>query len=131
MFSRRKIKDIGGTGFVVGDVVSASTLTRENMKAKNDGGEEAKADSLIMSIQEVSLSRESFLSAASFQHTTKILIAAAVRGAQDELLGLKENVIIGRLIPAGTGFKGSPKEEKVKLLQKQLDEIYSYEEEEL
>ncbi len=131
MFSRRKIKDIGGTGFVVGDVVSASTLTRENMKAKNEGGEEAKADSLIMGIQEVSLSRESFLSAASFQHTTKILIAAAVRGAQDELLGLKENVIIGRLIPAGTGFKGSPKEEKVKLLQKQLDEIYSYEEEEL
>ena len=65
---------------------------------------------MIMGIQEVSLTRQSFLSAASFQHTTKILIGAAVKGSTDNLLGLKENVIIGRLIPAGSGFKGSPKE---------------------
>ncbi len=62
-----------------------------------------------MGITEVSLSRKSFLSAASFQNTTKILISSAVRGSTDELRGLMENVIVGRLIPAGTGFPGSEK----------------------
>ncbi len=67
-----------------------------------------------MGISEVSLSRSSFLSAASFQHTPRVLIQAAIRGAQDELLGLKENVIIGRLIPAGTGFSGGYKEKLIR-----------------
>ena len=62
-----------------------------------------------MGITEVSLSRKTFLSAASFQHTTRVLIGNAVRGAEDDLAGLMENVIIGRLIPAGTGYAGSPK----------------------
>jgi DNA-directed RNA polymerase subunit beta' len=66
-----------------------------------------------MGISDVSLSRQSFLSAASFQHTTKVLIKAACRGSVDVLRGLKENVIIGRLIPAGTGFEGSKKQEMV------------------
>ena len=61
----------------------------------------------------MSLTRKSFLSAASFQHTTRILIDAAVRGSEDELIGLKENVILGRLIPAGSGFAGSSKAELV------------------
>ena len=73
------------------------------------GKSEAKAEKIVMGITEVSLTRKSFLSAASFQHTTKILINASVRGYSDDLSGLKENVIIGRLIPAGTGFIGSKK----------------------
>ena len=80
---------------------------------KGKGKEEAKADPLVMGISEVSLSRTSFLSAASFQHTPKILIQAALHGSEDKLVGLKENVIIGRLIPAGTGFKGGYKEKLI------------------
>ncbi len=116
MFSRRRVKIKGDTSFSVGDVVDGHRLEVENKKAKEAGGEEAKADSLVMGIQEVSLTRQSFLSAASFQHTTKLLIAAATKGSQDHLTGLKENVIIGRLIPAGTGFKGSPKHELIEKL---------------
>ena len=77
------------------------------------GGAPAKAERLVMGITETSLSRKSFLSAASFQHTTRVLIANAVRGASDDLTGLMENVIIGRLVPAGSGFPGSPKKEMV------------------
>jgi len=109
MFRRRKMKVKGDSIFSVGEVVDVFRLEIENQRVKDAGGEEAKADALIMGIQDVSLSRPSFLSAASFQHTTKALIAAATRGAKDTLQGLKENVIIGRLIPAGTGFAGSPK----------------------
>jgi DNA-directed RNA polymerase subunit beta' len=72
-----------------------------------------------MGITEVSLSRRSFLSAASFQHTTRVLIAAAIRGVDDRLTGLKENVIIGRLIPAGTGFEKSPKYQMINNHKKQ------------
>ncbi len=113
MFSRRKIKEGGGTNLSPGDVVSAADLEAESVAAREHGGEEAKAEALVMGITEVSLSRKSFLSAASFQHTTRVLINAAIRGNTDKLVGLKENVIIGRLIPAGTGFKGSPKEQIV------------------
>jgi len=84
-------------------------LTAINERTKAAGGDPAKADGLIMGILDVSLSRASFLSAASFQNTTRMLIKASIGGAIDRLEGLKENVIIGRLIPAGTGFKGSPK----------------------
>jgi DNA-directed RNA polymerase subunit beta' len=117
MFSRRRIKDAGGTNFTVGDMVGAIEFAHENERTKEAGLEEAKGDALVMGITEVSLSRKSFLSAASFQHTTRVLIAAAVRGVSDNLLGLKENVIIGRLIPAGTGFKGSPKQRMVEQVQ--------------
>ncbi len=120
MFFRRKVKDQGGTTLSVGDVVDPLTLSRENDLAKEQGGEEAKADSLVMGISEVSLSRRSFLSAASFQHTTRVLINSAVRGSKDTLRGLMENVIIGRLIPAGTGFKGGPKAAMIEKLQKEL-----------
>ncbi len=121
MFSRRKVKVKGDSVFAVGEVVSESTLSIENSRIKDNGGEEAKADSLAMGIQEVSLTRQSFLSAASFQHTTKILIGAAVKGSTDHLIGLKENVIIGRLIPAGSGFKGSPKEAMVRKVAEEAD----------
>jgi DNA-directed RNA polymerase subunit beta' len=113
MFSRRKIKDAGDTVFTRGDIVEVSELAEANQKAKDAGHDEAKADAVIMGISEVSLSRASFLSAASFQHTPRVLIQAAIRGAEDELVGLKENVIIGRMIPAGTGFKGGHKEKLI------------------
>lgn len=109
MFRRRKVKAKGDSNFSVGDIVDVYQLELENERIKKNGGEEVKAENLIMGIQDVSLTRASFLSAASFQHTTKALIAAATRGAKDTLQGLKENVIIGRLIPAGTGHPLSPK----------------------
>ncbi len=113
MFSRRRVKDAGNTTLSVGDVVSYGDFVQENRKVKERDKEEAKAEPVVMGITEVSLSRKSFLSAASFQHTTRVLINAAVRGNTDRLVGLKENVIIGRLIPAGTGFPGSPKAELI------------------
>jgi DNA-directed RNA polymerase subunit beta' len=122
MFARRKVRDAGSTELTKGDVVDQLDLDSENEKAREKGGEEAKADPVLMGITEVSLSRRSFLSAASFQHTTRVLIAAAIRGVDDRLVGLKENVILGRLIPAGTGFKGSPKHqmlEDIKASQQQ------------
>jgi DNA-directed RNA polymerase subunit beta' len=105
MFSRRKITSGGDTQFTPGEVVEYMKFVEENEKVKEKKGEEAKSDILALGISEVSLTTASFLSAASFQHTTRILIKAAVKGARDELRGLKENVIIGRIIPAGTGFK--------------------------
>ena len=114
MFSRRKIVDGGDTNYNKGDVVRVGVLLQENEKVKKAGKEEAKFTPMLMGITEVSLSRSSFLSAASFQHTTRILIAAAIRGSEDKLVGLKENVIIGRIIPAGTGYEGSPKNKMIK-----------------
>lgn len=122
MFSRRKIKTPGDTRFSQGDIVSQTDLIVENEIAKNAGKEEAKAEPLLLGITEVSLSRKSFLSSASFQHTTRMLIQNALRGTVDSLTGLKENVIIGRLIPAGSGFKGSEKYEMIKNLQRELDQ---------
>lgn len=72
-----------------------------------------------MGITEASLTRRSFLAAASFQHTARVLISSAVRGATDHMQGLMENVIIGRLIPAGSGFAGSPKHEMIQKIQAQ------------
>ena len=113
MFARRKIRNPGDTSFTHGDIVEASEFIRINNLMKEKGLEEATAEAIVMGITEVSLSRSSFLSAASFQHTPRVLIQAAIRGAEDELVGLKENVIIGRLIPAGTSFKGGYKEKLI------------------
>ncbi|MBI2096122.1 MAG: DNA-directed RNA polymerase subunit beta' [Candidatus Taylorbacteria bacterium] len=113
MFSRRLVLDEGDTNLSRGDIVGLFELREENAEVRRQGGKEAKAEPVVLGITEVSLLRKSFLSAASFQHTTRVLINAAVRGNTDRLVGLKENVIIGRLIPAGTGFAGSPKAEIV------------------
>ncbi len=104
MFSRRKVKDAGDTKFNQGDVVEQSALASENSRIEKQGGEKAKADIIVLGISEVALTTSSFLSAASFENTTRILINTAIKGGVDTLRGLKENVIIGRLIPAGTGF---------------------------
>ena len=116
MFSRRRIKEEGDTDYSPGDLVSMGDLEQANKAVKEKNGDEAGAEPVIMGITEVSLSRKSFLSAASFQHTTRVLINTAIRGNKDMLVGLKENVIIGRLIPAGTGFKGSPKAQMIEAL---------------
>jgi len=105
MFSRSKIKNPGGTRFAMGDIIEKEALAHENERVQKAKKEEAKAENIILGISEVALNTKSFLSAASFQNTTRILIRAGLRGEQDDLRGLKENVIIGRLIPAGTGFK--------------------------
>ncbi|MFC1732605.1 DNA-directed RNA polymerase subunit beta' [candidate division KSB1 bacterium] len=117
MFSRRKIKTQEDSVLTVGDVVEEAEFVSESNRLKEEGKTPPTADSLVFGITEVSLSRKSFLSASSFQHTTRILINASVRGSVDTLRGLKENVIIGRLIPAGTGFKNSPKAQMIESLK--------------
>lgn len=105
MFSRRKITTPGDSRFSTGEIVEMYELEKENEYLKEQGKLEAKADIVIRGISEVALSTKSWLSSASFQHTTRILVNAASSGERDELRGLKENVIVGNLIPAGTGFR--------------------------
>ena len=123
MFSRRRVKHEGGTKLSVGDIVDEGELKLENERAENNKGEHAKTELIVMGITETSLARRSFLSAASFQHTTRILINAAIRGSNDNLVGLKENVIIGRLIPAGSGYEGSPKYKMINEITKHYNKI--------
>lgn len=105
MFSRVKVKDPGSTNLSIGEVIEKSRLREENMSARKSGGAPAKAVQLVMGITNVALTAESFLSAASFMQTMRILTSASIEGKEDRLRGLKENVIIGRLIPAGTGYR--------------------------
>jgi len=121
MMSRVKITAPGDSHFTPGDVVEEWIFVDTNNNLKAAGNEVAKADKLITGITESSLSRKSFLSAASFQNTTRVLINAAVKGSEDNLAGLMENVIIGRLIPAGTGFKGSDKQKMIASIPKDDD----------
>jgi DNA-directed RNA polymerase subunit beta' len=118
MFSRMRIVDPGSSSFMKGDVVEASILRRTNADLVEAGKDQATAEPMVLGITEVSLNRKSFLSAASFQHTTRTLISAAMRGSIDTLRGLKENVIIGRVIPAGTGYQGSQKHAMIAEFQK-------------
>ncbi len=104
MFSRVYVKDPGDTDLLPGEVVDKMRSEAENAKVVAAGGKGAELEELFLGVTKVSLSTESFLSAASFQETARVLINAAVTGKIDRLEGLKENVIIGRLIPAGTGF---------------------------
>ena len=104
MFSRRKVKDAGETNFSSGDIVENTALIEENRRVAGIDGKEAKAEIIVLGITEVSLRTKSWLSAASFQNTNRVLVENAIKGGVDSLRGLKENVIIGRLIPAGTGF---------------------------
>jgi DNA-directed RNA polymerase subunit beta' len=103
MMSRVKITNPGDSRFSQGDLIELSSFRAENNKLKEEGKTFAEARNMILGVTEVSLTTSSWLSSASFQHTTKVLISASVRGQSDALTGLKENVIIGKLIPAGTG----------------------------
>jgi len=104
MMARRKVKHAGTTKFTVGEIIEALELHEENELVETGDDDLATSDSIILGISEVALSTASFLSAVSFQHTTRVLIDTAIKGGLDKLRGLKENVIIGRLIPAGTGL---------------------------
>ncbi len=105
MFSRVSVITEGDTDFLPGDIFEIDEFNEANLKVKAKSGEEAVGERILLGITKVALSTESFLSAASFQETARVLINAAVCGKEDKLRGLKENVIIGKLIPAGTGFQ--------------------------
>ncbi|MDL1981827.1 MAG: hypothetical protein LWX02_10220 [Deltaproteobacteria bacterium] len=104
MMRRVKIIETGDTGFIYEEQVDKLRFEDANKEVIEKGGKPAVAESLISGITRASLSTESFISAASFQETTKVLTDASIAGKEDYLLGLKENVIMGRLIPAGTGL---------------------------
>lgn len=105
MFSRVRIKEAGDSHFSIGEIVERANFLEENAKLKKEKREAAKGVQVLLGISRVSLTTDSFLSAASFQETSRVLIRAAIVGKEDKLRGLKENVIIGKLIPAGTNFK--------------------------
>ncbi|MGZ6004988.1 MAG: DNA-directed RNA polymerase subunit beta' [Candidatus Saccharimonadales bacterium] len=104
MFSRVQIEDSGDSEFVTGDIVSKLAVVEANEELAKNGKHPAKFNQLLLGITKASLSTDSFLSAASFQDTTRVLISAATSGKIDNLYGLKENVILGRRIPVGTGY---------------------------
>jgi DNA-directed RNA polymerase subunit beta' len=106
MFSKVQIEDPGDSLFVTGDIVSKATVVEENGSLNKDKKDMATYKQLLLGIIKVSTWSDSFLSAASFQDTTRVLISSAVSGRIDRLYGLKENVIIGRQIPVGTGYHG-------------------------
>ena len=121
MMRKVVIDDPMDTSFIKGEQVEFSSLLEENEKAENKGEKPAKYSRILLGITKASLATESFLSAASFQETTRVLTGASVAGKSDHLRGLKENIIVGRIIPAGTGFsyhrERYEKAEKERLLQ--------------
>ncbi len=104
MLRRVQITNPGDTHFITGEQVERSEMLDENDRVVAEGGRPATYDNILLGITKASLSTDSFISAASFQETTRVLTEAAIMGKRDELRGLKENVIVGRLIPAGTGL---------------------------
>jgi DNA-directed RNA polymerase subunit beta' len=104
MLQKVRIEDPGDTNFLEGDMVDKSQVRDENERVEAEGGVPCTYQPLLLGITKASLSTESFISAASFQETTRVLTEAAINGATDKLAGLKENVIMGNLIPAGTGI---------------------------
>ena len=115
MFSRVMIDESGDSNLVVGDIISQAAVEAENKRLIAEGKEPAKYTHLLLGITKVSIWSDSFLSAASFQDTTRVLINSAISGRVDHLHGLKENVIIGRKIPVGTGVHpiGEPSEDEI------------------
>jgi len=105
MLKKVRIEDSGDTEFLAAEQIDKWTFQKENDRIAKKGGKPAVATPLLLGITKASLTTESFISAASFQETTRVLSEAAASGKTDELFGLKENVIVGHLIPAGTGFR--------------------------
>ena len=104
MLRKVRIEDSGDTNLLIGSLVDQFELKEANEKTAETGGVQAVASPVLLGITKASLATDSFLSAASFQETTKVLTEAAIKGKIDPLVGLKENVIIGKLMPAGTGM---------------------------
>jgi DNA-directed RNA polymerase subunit beta' len=105
MLRKRRVEDAGDSDFLPGTVVDKNRFRAENRRIEEAQGKPATSEPLLLGITKASLQSESFISAASFQETTKVLTEAAIAGKVDQLVGLKENVILGHLIPAGTGFQ--------------------------
>ncbi|MDH7603205.1 MAG: DNA-directed RNA polymerase subunit beta' [Armatimonadota bacterium] len=122
MLKKRRITDPGDTRFLPGQIVDKFDFELENKRVRANGGTEATAEWVLLGITEASLATDSWLAAASFQKTTRVLTEAAVKGKRDNLIGLKENVIIGRLIPAGTGL---PRYRQLEVLSEEGDVIRS------
>src|SRR5689334_4028057 len=123
MLRRVRVKDVGDTNFLVDEQVEKHLFERENERVLERGGRPAVAEPLLLGITKASLSTESFISASSFQETTKVLTEAAICGKTDDLRGLKENVIMGRLIPAGTGLPAYKRPQTVVEGQEQPREV--------
>jgi len=104
MLKRVKIEEAGDTGLLPGSLIDWLELEHINKETEAQGLQPAEGTRVLLGITKASLATDSFLSAASFQETTRVLTEAAIRGKEDRLIGLKENVIIGQLIPAGTGM---------------------------
>ena len=104
MLKKVRVEDNGDTTMFAGSLVDMHDFEDENNRVIAEGKTPAKGKRVLLGITKASLATESFLSAASFQETTRVLTEAAIKGKVDELIGLKENVIIGKLIPAGTGM---------------------------
>ena len=119
MLRKVRVADAGDTEFLVGMQVDRFKLAEENERIERQKKEPAKAEPILLGITRASLSTESFISAASFQETTRVLTDAAASGKRDYLLGLKENVIMGHLIPAGTGFAGQRRVEIVRHIEEE------------
>jgi DNA-directed RNA polymerase subunit beta' len=117
MLRRVRMDDPGDTELLPNDLVDRFIYEETNARVLAEGGEPATAQTVLLGVTKASLNTESFLAAASFQETTRVLTDAAVHGSTDHLVGLKENVIIGKLIPAGTGVLG-----RKELLSKQQAE---------
>ena len=109
MLRRVKVRHVGDTDFLVDEHVEKWKFEEANRQVMAQGGQPAVAEPLLLGITKASLSTDSFLSAASFQETTRVLTEASINGKVDNLRGLKENILMGRLIPAGTGFAGYQK----------------------
>jgi len=105
MLRKVSVIDSGETNFLIGEQVDKAKFMEENARATREGLKPAVAEPLVLGITQASLTTDSFISAASFQETTKVLTEASLMGKEDQLRGLKENVIVGRLIPAGTGYR--------------------------
>lgn len=123
MFSRVQIDDPGDSTFVIGDIVSKAAVLEANKQLEAEGKKLIEFTQLLLGITKVSIWSDSFLSAASFQDTTRVLIGAAIRGQVDRLNGLKENVIIGRKIPVGTGVAREDELEQEELTDEVVDEV--------
>jgi len=120
MLQKVRVEEIGDTNFLEGEQVDKNRFREENEKVIAEGGEPATFQPLLLGITKASLSTESFISAASFQETTRVLTEATINGKTDYLLGLKENVIIGHLIPAGTGLE---KYRNIQVKEKEKEEV--------
>ena len=120
MLRKVEIADAGDTKFLVGEQAEKYSYVEENKRVQKEGGQTATSKPLLLGITKVSLSTDSWISAASFQETTKVLTDAAINSRTDHLRGLKENIIMGRLIPAGTGLTSY---KRWKVVVKEDDEV--------